>query len=208
MISTQTNLEKIMQERKSVRKYKENVEIPKEKLRYLIEQATSAPSSSNMQPWRFLIITDQKEKEALLPIAFNQQQIATSSAVIAVLGDVTMFEKSEEIYNGNVALGFMPQEVADNMAVNSRKLYGNMPTDKLKEVIQFDLGLITMQIMLLARDMGYDTVPMGGFDRQKFAERMELSENEYPALLLPIGEAAQEAYGTSRLAVDDILRFK
>ncbi len=208
MISTQTNLEKIMQERKSVRKYKENVEIPKEKLRYLIEQATSAPSSSNMQPWRFLIITDQKEKEALLPIAFNQEQIATSSAVIAVLGDLNMFEKAEEIYNANAALGFMPQQVADNMAVNSRKLYGNMPTEKLKEVIQFDAGLITMQIMLLARDMGYDTVPMGGFDRQKFAEHMELSDNEYAALLLPIGEAAQEAYGTSRLAVDDILRFK
>ncbi|WP_010304439.1 nitroreductase family protein [Kurthia senegalensis] len=208
MISTQTNLEKIMQERKSVRKYKENVEIPKEKLRYLIEQATSAPSSSNMQPWRFLIITDQKEKEALLPIAFNQEQIATSSAVIAVLGDLNMFEKAEEIYNANAALGFMPQQVADNMAANSRKLYGNMPKEKLKEVIQFDAGLITMQIMLLARDMGYDTVPMGGFDRQKFAEHMGLSDNEYAVLLLPIGEAAQEAYGTSRLAVDDILRFK
>lgn len=62
VIQTHTKLEEIMHARKSVRKYKEGVVIPREKLEYLLEQATSAPSSSNLQPWRFLVIDNPEAK--------------------------------------------------------------------------------------------------------------------------------------------------
>ena len=42
-----------MHERKSVRKYDENFKIPQQQLEELLVEATSAPSSSNLQPWRF-----------------------------------------------------------------------------------------------------------------------------------------------------------
>ncbi|WP_010289395.1 nitroreductase family protein [Kurthia massiliensis] len=207
MIETQTALEKIMHDRKSVRKYKEGVVIPQEKLLYLLEQATSAPSSSNMQPWRFMVIQDEAAKQKLLPIAFNQEQIVQSSATIAVLGDKKMYEKAEDIYNASYEQGFMSREVADNMIKNSEKLYGGLSDEALTNVIQFDAGLISMQIMLLAKDMGYDTVPMGGFNKQQFAEAFDVPENEFPILLISIGEAAAEAYGSSRIDVKELTRF-
>lgn len=207
MIETQTALTQIMHDRKSVRKYKEGVEIPKEQLLYLLEQATSAPSSSNLQPWRFIVIQDEAAKQKLLPIAFNQEQIVQSSATIAVLGDMEMYEKTAEIYEANFAQGFMSREVADHMIASTDKLYRNMSEEVRQNVVQFDAGLISMQIMLLAKDMGYDTVPMGGFDKRKFAEAFDVPANEIPILLIAIGEAAAEAYGSSRMNVQQLTRF-
>jgi len=204
---TQTKLEEIMHARKSVRKYKEGVVIPREKLEYLLAQAASAPSSSNMQPWRFLVIDDPKVKKELRPIANNQEQVETSSAIIAVLGDLTMYEKAEQIYNANFENGYMSREIADNMIKNSIALYGGLPEQILKNIIHFDAGLISMQIMLLAKDMGYDTVPMGGFDKAKFAEAFKLPKHEFPILLIAIGEAAAPAYGSSRLPNEQMIRF-
>jgi nitroreductase len=61
--------------------------------------------------------------------------------------------------------------------------------------------------MLLAKDMGYDTVPMGGFDKVKFAEKFNLPSNEIPILLIAIGEAATPAYGSSRMPIEQVVRY-
>jgi nitroreductase len=207
-MATQTQtVKELMHERKSVRKYKEGVIIPKKVLQQLIQDAISAPSSSNMQPWRFLVIQDQEVKKDLLPIANNQEQVEKCSAIIAVLGDMKMYERSEEIYNANVEQGVMPQEVADMMIANSHKLYSSLPQEVIKNIITFDAGLVSMQLMLLAKELGYDTVPMGGFNKVEFAKYFNLTANEVPILLIAIGEAAVPAHGSSRIPAEKITRF-
>ncbi|WP_413366719.1 nitroreductase family protein [Lysinibacillus sp. 3P01SB] len=207
MSQTKTPLEQLMEDRKSVRKYKEGVKISREQLQHILEQATTAPSSSNMQPWRFLVIDDQDQKKELRAIANNQEQVETSSAIIAVLGDVKMYENAKQIYDANAERGYMPRELADLMITNSLDLYGNAPEEVLKNIVHFDAGLISMQIMLLAKDMGYDTVPMGGFDKVKFAEKFALPKNELPIVLIAIGKEAAPAYGSSRLPFEQVIRF-
>lgn len=207
MPKTQTTIDQLIHERKSVRKYKENVVIPHEEIQTLLQKAITAPSSSNMQPWRFIVIEDQQVKKELRVIANNQEQVETSSAIIAVLGDLEMYKNAEKIYDANYEQKFMPRELADLMIKNSLALYGNLPQETMKNIVHFDAGLISMQIMLLAKDMGYDTVPMGGFDKGKFAEKFNLLPNEVPILLIAIGEAAAPAYGSSRLPLEQIVRY-
>lgn len=207
MTITQTTIQQLVHERKSVRKYKEGAAIPHEKLQTLLQNAITAPSSSNMQPWRFIVIEDQEVKKELRQIANDQEQVETSSAIIAVLGDLEMYKNAEQIYDANFEQGFMPRDVADFMIKNSLALYGGLPIEKLTSLVHFDAGLISMQIMLLAKEMGYDTVPMGGFDKVKFAEKFNLPKNEIPILLIAIGEAAAPAYGSSRLPVEQVVRY-
>lgn len=207
MQKTHTTIDQLIHERKSVRKYKENVVIPQEEIQTLLQKATTAPSSSNMQPWRFIVIEDQQVKKELRPIANNQEQVETSSAIIAVLGDLEMYKNTEKIYNTNFEKGYMSREIANFMIDSSLSLYGNLPEEVMKNIVHFDAGLISMQIMLLAKDMGYDTVPMGGFDKVKFAEKFNLPQNEIPILLIAIGEAATPAYGSSRLPLEQIVRY-
>jgi len=207
MANTQITIQQVMHERKSVRKYKEGVVIPHEELQSLLQNAISAPSSSNMQPWRFIVIEDQQVKKELRPIANDQEQVETSSAIIAVLGDMEMYKNAEQIYNASFEQGYMSREIADLMIKSSISLYGNLSEEKLNSLIHFDAGLISMQIMLLAKEMGYDTVPMGGFDKVKFAEKFNLPKNEIPILLIAIGEAAAPAYGSSRLPIEQVVRY-
>ena len=207
MQKTHTTIDQLIHERKSVRKYKENVVIPHEDLQTLLQKAITAPSSSNMQPWRFIVIEEQQVKKELRPIANNQEQVETSSAIIAVLGDLEMYKNTEKIYNTNFEKGYMSREIANFMIESSLSLYGNLPEEVMKNIVHFDAGLISMQIMLLAKDMGYDTVPMGGFDKVKFAEKFNLPQNEIPILLIAIGEAAAPAYGSSRLPLEQIVRY-
>ena len=207
MATNTTSTKQLMHERKSVRKYKQGVTIPQEVLMQLLQDATSAPSSSNTQSWRFLVIQDQEMKKALRPIANNQEQIETSSAVIAVLADIEMYKHAEEIYNASFEQGFMPREIADMMIENTVKLYSGLSQETLKSIVHFDAGLISMQIMLLAKELGYDTVTMGGFNKVQFAEKFELPKNEIPVVLIAIGEAAEPARNTSRIPAEKITKF-
>lgn len=206
-MTTNTPVKQIMHERKSVRKYNANTTISRETIMQLLQDATSAPSSSNMQPWRFIVIDDKEIQKNINIFSFNQEQIETASAIIAVIGDTEMYLNAEEIYAENVELGYMPEEIANKLAQDSLAMYGAIPKEALLNIVHFDAGLISMQIMLLAKEMGYDTVPMGGFDKSKFAEYMELPTNEVPILLLAIGEAVGPAYGSSRLPIERLVRF-
>ncbi|MGA3602821.1 nitroreductase family protein [Lysinibacillus agricola] len=207
MTITKSYLNKVMHERKSVRKYEENYKIPQAELEELLVEATTAPSSSNLQPWRFLVIQDEAVKKELRSIANNQEQVETASAIIAVLGDTAMYKNVEEVYTKNFELGYMDEATKNMMIENSLKLYSNLPKEVLKNIATFDAGLISMQIMLLAKDMGYDTVTMGGFNKEAFAQRFELTDNLVPIVLIAIGKAAVPAHGSSRLALNDIAKF-
>ncbi|MFJ7182863.1 nitroreductase family protein [Lysinibacillus xylanilyticus] len=207
MTTTKSYINKVMHDRKSVRKYEANFKIPQSELEELLEEATTAPSSSNLQPWRFLVIQDEEVKKDLRLIANNQEQVETASAIIAVLGDTEMYNNAEEVFTKNFELGYMDEATKNMMIENSLKLYPNLPKEILKNIATFDAGLISMQIMLLAKDMGYDTVTMGGFNKEAFAERFELTDNLVPIVLIAIGKAAASAYGSSRLALNDIAKF-
>ncbi|MEK5529670.1 nitroreductase family protein [Viridibacillus sp. FSL R5-0468] len=205
--TTEKSLYTIMEDRKSVRKYDPTFKMTQAQLEEIIKEATSAPSSSNLQAWRFLVIQDEETKKELREIGNNQEQIETSSAVIAVLGDAEMYKNVEKIYTQNVEEGHMGEEQKNITINNTMRMYPAAPLEVRQSIATFDAGLISMQLMLIAKEKGFDTVTMGGFDKVKFAERFELPENEFPIVLIAIGKAAAPAFGSSRLPLEDIARF-
>jgi len=197
----------VMHARKSVRVYDPNYKISQKDLEGIIKEATTAPSSSNLQAWKFIVIQDDKTKKELRTIANNQEQVETSSAVIAVLGNAEMYKNVEQIYTQNVAEGYMDEATKDLMINNTNRSYPFASMETRKNIATFDAGLISMQLMLVAKEKGFDTVTMGGFDKVKFAERFELPEHIFPIVLIAIGKAAAPAYGSSRLPLKDIVQF-
>ncbi|WP_084361031.1 nitroreductase family protein [Neobacillus fumarioli] len=199
------SLSEVIKERHSVRKYDPNFSIPKEEIEDILKEAVLAPSSSNLQPWRFIVIQDQEEKKELKKIAFNQEQVETASAVIAILGDKEMFKSIEKVYQSAFEAGFLDETRRDLLIKSANNLYPNAPEELRKEIAIFDAGLVSMQIMLIAKDRGYDTVPMGGFNKEQFARKYNVPERYFPIILLPIGKAAAPAHKTTRLPLEDLL---
>lgn len=197
----------VIRERRSVRAYDPTVQISREEMTEILELATLAPSSSNLQPWRFLVIDKPELKEKLLPIAFNQQQVVEASTVIAVLGDVKSYEKAEKIYGQAVEAGYMPVDTAKSFIERTVGMYSNLSPEVARQIVFTDGGLISMQLMLVARSKGYDTVPMGGYDKAKFMEVFGISEQYVPVMLIAIGKAAKPGHPTKRLPLEDVAFF-
>lgn len=204
---TRTSLSEVIRERHSVRKYDPNYKISKEEIEEILTEATLAPSSSNLQPWKFIVIQDQETKKELRGIAYNQEQVETSSAVIAVLGDREMFKNVETVYRSAHEAGFMDEANMKRLIEGTNKTYPNFPVEIRENIAAFDAGLVSMQLMLVAKDKGYDTVTMGGFDNQKFIERFEISERYFPIVLIALGKATAPAFQTTRLPLKDVVTF-
>jgi nitroreductase len=196
----------IVKGRRSIKNYDKSVKISREEMEEILSMATLAPSSVNMQPWRFLVIESPEAKAKLAPLArFNQNQVETSSAVIAVFGDLKNFENVEEIFGTAVAKGFMPLEVKDQIISTYSGYYENISREAMKDVVLVDGGLVSMQLMLAARAYGYDTNPIGGYEKDKIAEAFGLDKDRYvPVMLISIGKAADNGRPSTRLLIEKV----
>lgn len=200
----------VMLGRKSIRVYDENVKISQEEMLEMIQEATTAPSSVNMQPWRFVVVESPEAKEKLKPlIRFNVRQNDTSAAMLLIFGDMECYEYGEQIYDQAVAEGKMPQEVRDQQLGAILPFYKNLSAPEMNDIVKIDSSLAAMQFMLVARAHGYDTNPIGGFEKDQLAEAFGLDKDRYvPVMILSVGKAAEEGYASVRLDAETITSFK
>lgn len=196
--------------RKSVRVYDETVKISHEEMLEMIQESTTAPSSVNMQPWRFVVVESDEQKAKLKPlIRFNTRQNDTSAAMVLIFGDMQCYELGEEIYNQAVEEGKMSAEVRDQQLAAIIPYYKNFTRQQMNDVVKIDASLAAMQLMLVARAHGYETNPIGGFEADLLAEAMGLDKERYvPVMIVSIGKAAEEGYTSVRLAADKVTEFK
>ncbi|MGE7924169.1 nitroreductase family protein [Viridibacillus arvi] len=196
--------------RRSIKEYDPTVKISREEMSEIIAQATKAPSSINMQPWRFVVIDSEEGKAILAPLSrFNLDKVMSSSAVIAVFADLNNFDYAEEIYSKAVELGYMPQEVKEFQLNAFKPLYEKMSDEKMKDTIMLDAGLVSMQLMLVARAYGYDTNAIGGYEKDQIAEAYGLDKDRYiPVMLISIGKAINDGFQSYRLPVNTITKWK
>ena len=196
-------------DRRSIRKYDSNVKISKEEMIDILNDATRAPSSMNMQPWRFVVVETLEGKEKLKDVLYgNQLQLETSAAMICIFTDLKKYELAEKIYDKAVQAGLMPEEVREKQLRNITNMISTLSEDGIEKGGLIDSGLVAMQLMHVAREYGYDTCPIGGFRHEKLAEALSLDPKRYkPVLILSIGKALEQGYPSVRLDVEDITKW-
>ncbi|RHW41472.1 nitroreductase family protein [Neobacillus notoginsengisoli] len=207
MIVSEQTLSSVIQERRSVRKYDPSFKISRDEIIDILQEATLAPSSNNLQPWKFLVFTDEEVKKELRGIAFNQEQVETASAVIAVLGDAEMYHNIEDVYRSAYEAGYMEEKIMERMIENTSRTYQNASHEVREHIATFDAGLVSMQLMLIAKARGYDTVPMGGYNKELFKERFDIGDRYIPTILIALGKAAAPGRPTTRFPVGDVVEF-
>ena len=198
----------VIKGRKSVKYFNPNVKIKCEEIIEMLNEANIAPSSCNLQPWRYIVVDTPEGKEKLGSANYNKIQNDTSAAMIIVLGDLNHYGKFDEIYGEAVKKGYMTEEVKDGFEKGMGPQLENLPTDKNREGVYFDCGLWTMQFANIAYAKGYDTNIIGGFVREKVAELFELEENLIPVMLIALGKKEKEARATVRMKAENLVRFE
>ncbi len=170
--------------------------IPEDKVNELFEMIRHAPSSSNTQPWKIMVITDDKMKEKLRPVSMNQQQITTCSHLLVFCANIdfnTIFNKLIE------------------MLPHAEPYYSGLKTEFSKMSYDEKLCFAQKQIFLAlgnalngAKSLGFDSCPMGGFDKDQYSKILDLPDNIVPTVLCPIGYAADEPRKKIRMPKEEI----
>ncbi|EFS01582.1 nitroreductase family protein [Listeria seeligeri] len=203
------DFEDLMKNRRSIREYDETVKISQEEMQAILTDAVTAPSSVNMQPWRFVVVESDAGKEKLKPlIRFNTLQNDTSAAMILIFGDLQNFENGEKIYGGAVERGLMPADIKEQQMAKLSQYFKTIPRSELERVVLIDGGIVAMQLMLVARAYGYDTNPIGGFERTEVAKAFGMDSERYePVMIVSIGKAKTDGYDSYRLPIGDVTTF-
>jgi nitroreductase len=193
-------------DRRSIRKYDPNIKITKEEMKQILTEASRAPSSMNMQPWRFIVIESIEAKERLRPVLYgNQLQLDTSAAMIVIFTDLKKYEYAEKIYDLAVKANLMPEEVKEKQLRNISNMISTLSLDGIEKGGLVDCGLVAMQLMQIAREHGYETCSIGGFKHELIAKTLGLDENRYkPVMIVSIGKGLEDGYPSIRLDVEDI----
>jgi nitroreductase len=87
--------------RRAIRKYTDQP-VPNALLEEVLDTVRLAPSAWNIQPWRFIVVTDADAKKALQHAAYNQPQVGDAKAVFVVCSDMhdAMENLDESLYPG------------------------------------------------------------------------------------------------------------
>jgi len=76
---------KVIRTRRSVRSYKPDP-VPEEVLNRVLEAVRIAPSGSNRQPWKFIIVKDEELKKQMVAACRNQSFVAEAPLIIVACG--------------------------------------------------------------------------------------------------------------------------
>ena len=198
----------VVRSRRSVRDFMPDVEIPKEELMAIIEEAMFAPNSTNLNSWRFLIVTEKEQKEALYEVSMQQPAVKGAAAVIILLGDLTAYTvaNADEISAKAVAQGTMTEEIRQGINENVSWYY-DVSEEQKREWLMLDQGLVAMQLMLSAKDRGYDTVAMSGFETEAVRKLFNIEDHLVNGLIIPIGKAPTPGFETVRRDVSEVVTW-
>jgi nitroreductase len=175
--------------RRAVKQYDPEHRLAPEEETKLLEAAIQAPTSFNIQHWRFVVVRDPELRQKIRKELGNDQAQMTDASLLVILtADTKAWAKNPERYWKNA-----PKEVAD-------MLVGWMgPFHEGREWLQRDeaqrsIGMAMQNLMLAATAMGYQSCPMIGFDIEKVAELINLPEDHVMGAMVAIGKGTQEPW--------------
>jgi len=197
----------VIHERTSINLFDPSKPITEDEIRQIIADAIEAPSSYNIQHWRFVAVTDPEKKKQLQAAAYNQPKVGQASATIIVLGDLRGYEKLEKIYEPLVKNGAVTKEAAAGIAQRAAGSYASNPQFQRDEAIRSG-AMAAMVLMIAAQARGYATGPMIGFDPEQVKKLFKILDRYVPVMLVTLGHALPgNSPRKPRLSVDEVLEF-
>jgi nitroreductase len=174
--------------RRSVKHFDPAHRMTDDEIAQLIELAKLAPSSFNMQNYRFVLVRDPELRKQIRAVAWDQTQVTDASLLVILCADLTAHLNNPQRYWAHA-----PQEVQDILVPALTPFYDGKPT-LIRDEAMRSTGFAGMTLMLAARDMGYDSCPMIGFDAEAVAKLIKLPGDHVLSFMLAIGKQAKPAW--------------
>ena len=194
------NVSEAIRARRAVKWFDPRHKMPEETFRGLMEHAILAPTAFNIQNWRFLRVTDPQQRKAIRAVAWDQAQVTDASELLVLCFDDKAWSRQPERYWRNA-----PKAAQDLLLPALAEYYRDKPQIERDEGMR-SCGIVAQTIMLLAKELGYDSCPMDGFDFAAVADIIGLPEDHTIALMLAIGKGVKDPWPKpGQLPLDEVL---
>ena len=179
---------KLIDKRRSANNFIQGVHMTEDDIRPILEDVKLAPSAFNLQHAEYIIVLDEEMKEKVREAAFGQYKVHSASGVILVLGDKEAYKQTAHISQGMVDLGIITDYELESLINDNTNFYEERGDDFMKEDAIRNASLSAMLFMLAAKNRGWDTCPMIGFDQEKMRALFNVPESHEIALMITIGK--------------------
>lgn len=194
------NVLEAINSRRAVKWYDAQHKMPGETFHTLMQHAILAPTAFNIQNWRFVRVTDSQQRKAIRTAAWDQAQVTDASELLVLCFDTKAWDREPARYWRNA-----PQEVQDFLLPALADYYSGKPQIERDEGMR-SCGLAGMAIMLAARELGYDTCPMDGFDYEAVGRIIGLPDDHAIAFMIAIGQGTQAPWPRpGQLPLQDVM---
>ncbi len=153
--------QELINRRQSVRRYQDKP-VEREKLQQLIEAVRFAPSASNSQPWKLILVDEPELKNKVANATFSNlmsfNKFAPQASVMAVL----VIEKPKMI----------------------TQIGGSV---KHREFPLIDIGIAAEHFCLQATELGLSTCMLGWFNEKKIKQLLSIPKKKRIGLVITLG---------------------
>jgi nitroreductase len=173
----------LVSKRQSVRKY-QNREVEAEKLTRCLEAARLAPSASNSQPWKFVVVTDPElhkkvAKETFGPLSAFNTFVPQAPVLVAIV-----IEKMKTITQIGSVL-------------------------KDREFPLIDIGIAAEHFCLQAAEEGLGTCMLGWFNEEPIKELLRIPRHKRIGLMITLGYFPEDypLRGKNRKGFEEVVSY-
>ncbi len=196
------NVTQAIQSRRSIKSFDATHRMTPTEIEHLLSLTMLSPTAFNIQHWRFVVVTDPALRAQIRAVSWNQAQVTDASLLVILTADLNAWQKDPARYWVNA-----PQPVSDYLVKAIHDYYTDHPQAQRDEGMR-SAGMAAMTLMLAAKEMGYDTCPMDGFDFEAVAKLINLPADHVPVMFVVVGKALEEAKPRGgQLPMDEVVIY-
>ncbi|MDA8328636.1 MAG: nitroreductase family protein [Betaproteobacteria bacterium] len=194
------NVTTAIETRRSVKSYDPTHTMTEAEIEKLFSLAILSPTAFNIQNWRFVMVRDAQLRKNIRQVAWDQAQVTDASLLIIMCADLKAWEKQPVRYWRNAA-----PAIQDFMVPAIDQYYRGKDQVQRDEAMR-SCGIAATTLMLTAKEMGYDSCPMDGFDFDAVGKLIALPQDHIISLMISIGKGVQPAWPRGgQLALGEVL---
>ncbi|UGU16575.1 nitroreductase family protein [Sinomicrobium kalidii] len=163
--------------------------VPQEKLEYILEAARLAPSSSGLQQYRIIVISDKALLEKIKGISYNQSQITDCSHLLVFAAwDGYTDARVTEVFNYTMDERGLPHSTMDQYKTTILNLYETLGQEWQAHHAAKQSYISFAMAIAAAAEQKVDATPIEGFIPEKLDELLKLKDSGYKStVILPLG---------------------
>jgi nitroreductase len=181
--------------RRSIRRFAPD-DVPEDMVNQILEAARLAPSASNRQPWRFMVVRDKEMRKQLSHICLGQRFIEEAPVVVVCFGDFERYSdaarkkrRQESVDSG--AASTASGRFADPEFIDYIYSLPVPPREQLVTPVVANTYIAIEHLVLMATALGLNTCWVGAFEDPGEINRLfGLDDTLLPVAVIPVGYAA------------------